>query len=301
MRLHGAMLRWLHLQQPGRRRQTALHSVLALLSLILVSPQVGRASDPKDYKTSFREAKFDNAFLAPTPPGGISQTRLENDGVHLTSIRGQLSNSLGFCPKFKLHGDFELTASVTVLRAPRPADGFGAGAVIQLNTIGPDPSSAIIGRLCRKDGKEVISTYTATGSGPQRKPVTHIYPTKASAFRFKIARTGTTLAFSVAESPSEEFRPLSSSPFGADDVTMVRCGLQQSHPDADVEVVWHDLHVHAAELLDRPDAIPVGDKQHRPQLQYATVAPFPWGWASSTVILAVLLVGYWWRQRVLYS
>lgn len=259
------------------------------------------ASDPRDYEVSFHDSNFDNTFLAPTSQGNASLARPEKDGIHLKSAQGQLANNLGFGPKFKIHGDFEVTATFTVVEATQPTDGFGTGAVMQLNTVGPDPSTAIFGRLCRKDGKEVISTYTATGSGNQRKSAARMFPTTARNLQFKIARKGQALTFSVAEPPSEEFRTLSTLPFGSQDVTLLRCGLQQSHAEANVEVVWHDLHVHAAELLDRPDALPAGEKQHRPQLQYTTVAPFPWGWASATVILAVLLVTVWWRQRALHS
>ena len=238
-------------------------------------------------------------MLVPTSQGHATQTKLENDGVHLASSPGQLVNNLGFGPRFKLRGDFEITAGYSLIRVPQPADGFGAGAVIQFNLEGPGRSTAIMGRLCRKDGKQVISTYAASGAGNDRKAVARMFPSSASNGKLRVARSGATLTFAVAEGSAESFRTLTSVPIDAADVTLLRCGLQQSHVDADVEVAWHDLRIHAAELVNLPDSLPAGEKQHRPQLQVRQTAPFPWGWASATGILGVSFVAYWWRQRLL--
>ncbi len=283
----------------SRHRWTALPNILALLAIAACwTPSLVNAKEPAKYETTFDDSQFDNKFLVPTSQGIASLIRPEKDGVHLSSAPPKLVNNLGVSPRFKLRGDFEITAAFTVLKSSQPADGFGTGAVIQLSTNSPGPASAVFGRLCRKDGGQVISTYAATGAGEERKPVTRMFPYKGSSFRFRISRVGSTLTFYVAEPKSDKFRKLFSTDFDTAEVNLLRLGMQQSHADANVEVVWHDLRIDADELVGLPDTLAAGEKQHRPQLQYRPPeAPFPWGWASATVILAILLVVFWWWQR----
>lgn len=256
------------------------------------------AKEPGKFETSFTDSQFDNKFLVPTSQGNASQIRPDKDGVHLFSVPPKLVNNLGFGPRFKLRGDFEITAAFTVLKSPQPTDGFGTGAVIQLNTNSPGPATAVFGRLCRKDGGQVISTYAATGAGEERKPVTRLFPEKGASFRFRLARVGDKLTFFTAEPKSDKFRKLLTTDFDTAEVNLLRLGMQQSHADASVEVAWHELQITADELVGLPDTLAAGEKQHRPQLQYRPPeSPFPWGWASATVVLATLFLGFWWWQR----
>jgi hypothetical protein len=286
-------------------RCPVLQPVLQLVAAVLV--QAGclgatsttiLAADATTYETDFREAKFDNQFLVPTSPGNASLTRPDKDGIHLSSSPGKVVTNLGFGPRFKVKGDFEITAAFTVIRAPQPKDGFGSGAVLQIGTNSPDRPSAVMGRLSRKDGKQIFSTYAAVGTGDQRKSSVRMFPTEATECRIRVARTGSTLQFSIMDNPGGTFRKLSSAPFDANDVNLLRFGLQQSDAESDVEVVWHDLKIQAAELPGLPGTLAEGEKQHRPKLEYQPPpTPFPWGWASATVGLGVLFVVYWWRQR----
>lgn len=274
-----------------------------LMAMLIIhaslAPSLVDANEPAKYQTTFDESQFDNKFLVPTSPGNASQIRPEKDGVHLLSAPPKLVNNLGVGPRFKLRGDFEVTATFTVLKSPQPADGFGTGAVIQLTTNSPGPSSVVFGRLCRKDGGQVISTHAATGAGAERKPVTRLFPDKGSSYRFRIARVGDKLTFFTAEPKSDKFRKLFSTDFDTADVNLLRLGMQQSHADSSVEVAWHDLQIQADELIGMPDTLAAGEKQHRPQLQYRPPeAPFPWGWASATVILATMFLAFlWWQRR----
>ena len=285
--------------EASRDRRANLSIILALLAIAAgETPTMVAAKELAKYETTFDDSQFDNKFLVPTSQGNASLIRSDKDGVHLSSASPKLVNNLGVSPRFKLRGDFEITAAFTVLKSSQPADGFGTGAVIQLNTNSPGPASAVFGRLCRKDGGQVISTYAATGAGEERKTVARMFPDKGSSFRFKIARVGSTLTFYAAEPKSDKFRKLVSTEFDTADVNLLRLGMQQSHAEANVEVVWHDLRINADELVGLPDTLAAGEKQHRPQLQYRPPeAPFPWGWAIATVILVTLLAVFWWWQR----
>lgn len=292
-------------RRPIRLTLMARCPVLELMAAVLVhagclvaSSSTVLAADATKYETDFRDAKFDNEFLIPTSQGNASLTRPDKDGIHLSSSPGKVVSNLGFGPRFKVKGDFEITAAFTVIRSPQPKDGFGSGAVIQIGTNSPDRPSAVMGRLSRKDGKQIVSTFAAVGTGDQRKTSVRMFPTEASECRFRVARTGSTLQFSILENPAGTFRTLSSAPFDSNDVNLLRFGLQQSDAQSDVEVVWHDLQIQAAELTGLPGTLAEGEKQHRPKLEYhPPPAPFPWGWASATVILGVLFLVYWWRQR----
>jgi len=254
--------------------------------------------EPSKYETSFDGSAFDNKNLVPTSPGNSSLIRPDKDGVHLFSAPPKLVNNLGFGPRFKLRGDFEITATFTVLKAPQPTEGFGTGAVIQLTTNSPGPASVVFGRLCRKDGGQVISAFAATGAGEERKPVTRLFPNTGNSYRFRINRTGDKLTFFSAEPKSDKFRNLFSTPFDTAEVNLLRLGMQQSNADSAVEVTWHDLQIQADELVGMPDTLAVGEKQHRPQLQYRPPeSPFPWAWAGATVVLATLFLGAWWWYR----
>lgn len=287
----------------GRNGGARWARIMAMMAIQACwAPALVDAKEPAKYETTFDGSQFDNKFLVPTSQGSASQIRPEKDGVHLFSAPPKLANNLGFSPRFKLRGDFEITASFTVLKAPQPTDGFGAGAVIQLTTNSPGPTSVVFGRLCRKDGGQVISTYAATGVGAERKPVTRLFPDQGSSYRFRIVRAGDKLTFLTAEPKSDKFRKLFSTDLDTADVNLLRLGMQQSHADASVEVAWHDLQIQADELVGMPDALAAGEKQHRPQLQYRPPeAPFPWGWASATVVLATLLLMVWWWQRRVHA
>ena len=91
--------------------------------------------DPKRLVAEFHQdlkgGKFDSKMLKLVGGDGGKFVKTEEDGLHIRMPAG-LDKPLpvGVAPRFRIHGDFEITASYAIVKADKPIRGYGLAVAL---------------------------------------------------------------------------------------------------------------------------------------------------------------------------
>ena len=102
--------------------------------------------------------------------------KTEEDGLHIRMPAG-LDKPLpvGVAPRFRIHGDFEITASYAIVKADKPVRGYGLAVTLCVETDTDNAEAVTIERgIIPKEGERFTSTRI---SGPP-PPETRKYDVK---------------------------------------------------------------------------------------------------------------------------
>lgn len=281
------------------RRTTRLPAPLLRLCagavLLLASARLPGA----EYRWDFRTGHFDNLSLEPLGKGAVNLLRPTPRGLQLTLPIGKTAPFVGFSPRFKLRGNFEISMAFTIEQMTTPESGSGSGVSIYVTTETPGQPAATVGRLRRVGDKNVYNTFTATVDDGERRTSVKLFETSADSGTLRMQRIGEEVTYSVAEAGGP-VRELVTVPFDAADVILLRFGLNQSDPQSSVRAYVHEITIQADELPHLPSEQDRTAQLYRPAYQPPpTPADHTWIWSLAAAGAVGAAGGVWaWRRTL---
>jgi hypothetical protein len=249
---------------------------------LIVAQQPGvEKKYPHDVHYDFRGKPLPDE-LSLTPFGSDQFIKSEPEGLRITlpKNRNDLSPVV-VGTRTGIQGDFEITATLEILKAEQPKDGFGVGASLFINKVDPAAEGATLGRLVRPKGKQVV--FWDLGIGKKKEELQFdidFRPYSEDQMRLRLKRTGTQLSYLLAKGlTGENFDELPAKEFGGNDIekVLVRVTTGQQPVLVDVRLI---------ELRIRSGAAPA-----TPIPAVTTTVPYSRGWllAGSCVMVVILL------------
>jgi hypothetical protein len=108
-----------------------------------------------EFHQDFRGGKYD--YKALKLVGGDAQqlVRPERGGLRIRIPPGlDKPAAVGVAPRFRIHGDFEITAAYTIIKADTPVRGYGVAVALWTETDTPDTEAVTIERgIIPKEGE----------------------------------------------------------------------------------------------------------------------------------------------------
>lgn len=232
MRLHRSQIKAPSAAARGAQRlvPTVLAALLAA-NLLCTSVAVGA-----QYEVDFLNSQFDNARLRMMGPGAPTLITSSAEGLVMSLSQGTRTNELGFAPRFKLRGDFEITLQYELKQITQPKKGYGVGTSMYILTESEEEHGATIGRLYRVKEGQVHSTHlvrTPGGIGDRKNQV-WFFESDTQCGQLRLTRSGDRLTFAAAEGDGGEFQTLQEANFTGADVRLVRVALTRNGAGADV-------------------------------------------------------------------
>jgi serine/threonine protein kinase len=234
-----------------------------------------------DFRQDFRTLNLNSPYLRVVGRAGQADDR----GVRLTlpASEGKQPHS-GFMTLFAVRGDFDATFSYEVLRADRPATGYGVGvslyAVIDTKT----NDAVSLARRVMPDGTTV---FFSDRLKPTDGRTVHQYksiPSVSPAGKVRLQRVGSTIRYLVADGTDADFVQMDEQEFGTADVADMQVGGDAGGSEAALDARLLSFAVHAAELpgLPAPTAEPAPAPAAAPQAAGK-------GWLAAAGVLGVVL------------
>lgn len=184
--------------------------------------------------------------------------RLEPEGVRITLPAGKppTGRGTGVTSFPVVKGDFEITASFEILHEPEPDDALPRQTRISLEAILDKPrplrNMAALTRSVRGDGK--MFGARAILHDDEADPPETVYngeiPTQATAGRFRLKRSGSLLAYYVAEGLNGEFVLLRQFPFGPENLREVRMCASTGGPRSSFDLRVTEVSIRAEALTN---------------------------------------------------
>jgi hypothetical protein len=238
----------------GARRLVPVALVACGLAGLYTALRPPRAAGPRlgrVYHQDFRTAPLDErAFRAFGRDDDPSRIRSEPKGLHMTVPVGRRGD-VGLVTTFGVRGDFEITAAFEVLPTAPPSEGYGTGPELLIKPLGGWDTFASMARL-RRESDAIDSLVHGWRVDGESRMAGRWPAAVASSGRFRLARTGETLRYLVADGPSGDFQEFFRTKFGAQDIEQVRFKATAGGGLGPVEVIWDDLTIRA-EALPEPD------------------------------------------------
>jgi hypothetical protein len=243
----------------------------------------------------FRGQPYDPALFRLTGPGASTAIRSDSRGLRITlPPEHGMKPAVGLVLNSGLKGDFEITMEYEILEAERPTGGNGAGVSIWITMVSYTKEAATIWRMNRsgtgldgsKNSLPLFGSHRASTpiGGTREHSGGDLLLARAAFGKLRLARTGSTLTYRVADGASDEFQDIYETELGEDDVDTVRFAADNGGSPTLVDVLIRGVHIRSDE------AGPV-----------ELLPPLPSRWPAVLVIGAgVLILGgsYWyWRQR----
>jgi Protein of unknown function (DUF1583) len=207
--------------------------------------------DPKrlvaEFHQDFRGGKFDSKMLKLVGADARELVKAEEDGLNIRIPAGlNKPMPVGVAPRFRIHGDFEITASIAIVKADNPIRGYGVAAILWVETDTDTAEAVTIERgIIPKEGERFTSTRI---SGPP-PPETRKYDVRRSRARarsgkIRMARVGPLVITSFADG-TQPFRVLRKVELGPEDLTLARLAAETGWSDHGVEIRLQDLTIRA--------------------------------------------------------
>lgn len=256
-----------------------------------------------DYTWNFRNGHFDNLSLVPIGPGAVNLLRPTNDGLRISVPAGHDVKSVGFSPRFKVRGDFEMTVEFTILNRTQPQSGSGTGPNIYLSMGSTKDPAAALGRQLRPDGRDIYGVFAARVDAGQRIPKAKLFdvpnPAATTSGSLRLQRIKQQITYAVSDKSQPMFRSLATLDVSDADVTMLRVGLSQSDPQSAAEILIHNIHITATALPELPSAESRTAQLYRPRYQPPpTPKSYRWLWQSVAGLIVLGACAAWlWRRR----
>ena len=237
-----------------------------------------------EFHQDFRGGAFDYKTLRLVGGDAEQLVKVKREGLHIRMPAG-LNNpaAVGVAPRFRVHGDFEITASFTIVKADNPSVATGSRLPSGSRPIPETAEAVTIERgIIPKEGERFTSTRVSGPPPPEtRKYDVRRAPAESRSGKIRMARVGSLVITSFADG-TQPFRVLRTVELGPEDLTLVRLGAETGVSDHSIEVRLEDLTI-------RAEALP----------GYAGTPPapprFPWALAAGALTgLALLGVAVWW-------
>jgi hypothetical protein len=250
---------------------------------------------PEDIRKLALVAPVDRGFMALEPEG--LRIRLPAGVEGEGKMHGVNSGMIA-------KGDFEITASFEVLREPGLGEAGDAGTKVHLllNVNRPPWDLAGFSRHVKVKGPTKYTAWRNQWDDATRKNKQKFKPfdAKGTKWRFRLARTGATLSYFLAEEGDPDFRLLQELDFVADDVKDIRLVAQTGGPLAALDVRVTDLRIRAESLPNLPK-VEAATKANA-EANQETDAPTRSRWRIWLVagVVAILLLGLalaFWQSR----
>jgi hypothetical protein len=201
------------------------HSLQAVLLGWLFASGSGAA----EYTLDFRNHSFDNRRLRLIGTGATSLLKPASEGLSVALPAGTNLDEVGFAPRFRLRGDFQITLDYRISELTRPKQGYGVGPGIYVMTASEDRQAATLGRVFRVKEGHVFTAHHAResdGDSPRQQSV-RFFDTDTDEGQLRLERIGSRLQYSVAGSDGS-WRMLHETEFTDGDVTLARIALNRN-------------------------------------------------------------------------
>jgi Protein of unknown function (DUF1583) len=224
------------------------------LLLSAAAQQAGSTPEPTkprlavEFRQDFRDSKLDTRTMSRV--GGDAEQFVRTDPAGLRiRIPAGLNNheAVGIAPRCRVHGDFEITVSFTIVKADTPIRGYGVGASVWVETNTATNEALTIERgIIPKEGERFTSTRVSGYPLDRKYNVRRALATSRSG-KLRMERVGTKVTTSYADG-DKPFRVLRTVELGPEDVTLVRLAAETGVSDHSVEVLFEDLTIRADAL-----------------------------------------------------
>jgi hypothetical protein len=217
------------------------------------------------------------------PIGSELFVKSEPEGLRITLPKDRKDPELvAVGTRFGIQGDFEITATLEVLKAERPRDGFGVGASLFINKVDPVVEGSTFGRLVRPNGSQVI--FWDQGFGKTKQELQYdadFRPYSDNQLRLRLKRTGTQLSYLLGKGlKGDYFDELPAKEFGGNDIKQVLVRVTTGRQPVDVDVRLIDLRI-------RSGAVPA-----TPIPAVRTAEPGSRGWLIAALFVLVVILSF---------
>jgi DNA-directed RNA polymerase subunit RPC12/RpoP len=146
-------------------------------------------------------------------------------------------------------GDFEVSLNFEILKEPEPADSgrYGTALTVLVNLQKPQWTAAGCYRGAKADENTQFSVWTAQEGNTRDRQ----FPTRAKTGRIRLVRTGSRIAFCVAEGAGKDYRLLEETAFSDEEVDRIRITACTGGPRAEIDVRITDLRIRTGSRVDR--------------------------------------------------
>ena len=207
--------------------------------------------DPKrlvaEFHQDFRGGKFDSKMLKLVGADAREWVKAEKDGLNIRFPAGlNKPMPVGVAPRFRIHGDFEITASFAIVNADKPIRGYGLAATLWVETDTENAEAVTIERgIIPKEGERFTSTRISGPPPPEiRKYDVRRARAQSRSGKIRMARVGPLVITSFADG-TEPFRVLRKVELGPEDLTLARLAAETGWSDHGVEIRLDDLTIRA--------------------------------------------------------
>jgi hypothetical protein len=200
-------------------------------------------------------------------PANLETVRFESEGLHLALPDGWNGErpGTGIETKFGVHGDFEITMSYEILKAPEPIEAAKPGTRISMAIVKDTPHKgtnqsevATINRTFTAKGGHLFVTWMRLGPDANlpKNPTARTYPMKAIKGKFRFVRSGGQLYYVRADEGDEGFKAYTKFPFGPEDLWRVELVGSTGFDKATLDARVTDIRIRADGLPNAPVTAP---------------------------------------------
>ena len=190
--------------------------------------------------------------LAPLGPVRLEYQTLDAGGLRITlpEMRYQYG-PVGVRTMFGARGDFEISFRYELLKAERPASGWGTGVFLSLEKSSSPPDSARIGRVHDAEDKQVFKWDHASPDHLEADQAAgNQLASKRPAGRMRFVRKGPMLRYLVADGNDDNFVLVKEEDYGTGDIDSFRVAATTANQPCAVDVRLIDLEVAADQLTN---------------------------------------------------
>ncbi len=203
--------------------------------------------DPNLFRQDFRGGQMDERFLAYFPGPMKDEMQLEPAGLHIQlGLLPMARQATGVETRFRVRGDFAITASFELLRAETPTKGFGAGATLFLITDTPSADRIKFACSYRPKGQYYICQLVTPAAEKKQQQI--FVPTAVRKGKLQLVRRGGVVTFLAMEEGEPEFRLLHELELGPHDLQTVRWVAECDRTDVPLDVRLEDLAIRAPDM-----------------------------------------------------
>jgi serine/threonine protein kinase len=219
----------------------------------------------------FRGRPIDKRFFMFTGPKAPRQITEEADGLRITlPAEGEEPQPTGLATNFRVIGDFEITTSYELLKADKPADGWGLGVQLYIMMESATREAVLLGRFHDpRQGHVYMSGRMTTDAEGKRRYRNENHAADARSGRLRLTRRGSLVTCLVAENNSDDFQSIQEFELGTADIVLVRVAADTGHSQSPVEVRIGDFEIRA---LGVPAEVSPQPPRWRRLLLYLTLA-----------------------------
>jgi hypothetical protein len=268
-------------EQPSGRRHLWLAALglLVVLGIALAFGLTGGTGTSRPDPGLFEEYqhRFEGSTERPPElklfgPQAEQEVRFEPAGLRITVPAGSFGPrpKTGLVTTFGVKGDFDITLSFEVLEEQGAANAERlTGLLLEVvpqrsgeldleQWIKSSQNRASLSRNVSWGGatlfRSCLTLWDGNAGKEEQLPWKEL-PTQARAGKLRLVRTGSELAYYVAQGPDDNFLLLHKAPFGDSDLRQVRMVVTTGGPEASLSARVTEFRIRAESLLKGPAAI----------------------------------------------